>query len=161
MLNLDLYLPPVIEHLYPPCAISRGNQTYVILGTTWVAVPAEHWEPILHEARRRYRNPYAVVMDPPQTWEVQGSTGKYIVTKEQGTYHCTCQGYEFKRNCTHIQEVKGEIAPRKYHVWTSDSGLTKYALVEAQGKLTCPCATFKKNGTCKHSKEMSKTLGLC
>lgn len=42
-----------------------------------------------------------------QTFKVMGSKGDlYCVTAEQGVWSCSCKGYEYRRNCGHINQAK-------------------------------------------------------
>lgn len=45
-----------------------------------------------------------------QTWTVSSSKGKdsYVVRREasNGRYSCTCAGFQFRRNCRHIDDVR-------------------------------------------------------
>ena len=42
-----------------------------------------------------------------RTWIVAGSRGQnYTVTEENGRRSCTCVGYEFRRQCKHLNVVK-------------------------------------------------------
>ena len=41
-----------------------------------------------------------------KTWEVKGSRGdRYLVTRDQQGYSCDCKGFQFRRNCRHVQEA--------------------------------------------------------
>lgn len=49
----------------------------------------------------------ATVDDSNQTWTVEGSRGaKYFVIKNQNLYTCTCPGFQFRRSCKHIENIK-------------------------------------------------------
>lgn len=42
-----------------------------------------------------------------QTWSVQGSRGStYTVVRARNTWTCTCPGYQFRKNCRHVTEIK-------------------------------------------------------
>ena len=42
-----------------------------------------------------------------QTWSVMGSRGsRYTVVRNQSTWACTCPGFQFRKSCRHIQELK-------------------------------------------------------
>jgi len=42
-----------------------------------------------------------------QTWSVMGSRGsRYTVIRTQSTWTCTCPGFQFRKSCRHIQELK-------------------------------------------------------
>ena len=32
--------------------------------------------------------------------------GSYVVTVDEAGYHCQCKGYEYRRTCRHITEVR-------------------------------------------------------
>lgn len=41
------------------------------------------------------------------SWEVTGSKGdKYIVTKEENGYTCSCTGFSFRGKCKHITQIQ-------------------------------------------------------
>ncbi|MFY8211431.1 MAG: SWIM zinc finger family protein [Candidatus Nanopelagicus sp.] len=41
-----------------------------------------------------------------QTFEVEGSKGKkYIVTKDNKGWDCTCPGFQFRKSCKHVTEL--------------------------------------------------------
>jgi hypothetical protein len=45
--------------------------------------------------------------DDTQTWSVNGSKGScYTVVRTQFTWACTCPGFQFRKSCRHIQELK-------------------------------------------------------
>lgn len=42
-----------------------------------------------------------------QTWSIEGSKGsRYTVVRTQLTWTCTCPGFQFRKSCRHIQELK-------------------------------------------------------
>lgn len=42
-----------------------------------------------------------------ETWQVAGSKGNtYTVSLSNGRYSCTCQGYQFRSRCKHIQDIQ-------------------------------------------------------
>ena len=42
-----------------------------------------------------------------RTWTVDGSRGsKYNVIRTQNAWTCTCPGFQFRKSCRHIQELK-------------------------------------------------------
>ena len=44
-----------------------------------------------------------------KTWTMQGSKGAtYVVTASRGRYDCTCPGFQFRRACKHVNEIKAE-----------------------------------------------------
>lgn len=47
------------------------------------------------------------VKDDTQIWTVNGSRGsKYNVIRNQNKWTCTCPGFQFRKSCRHIQELK-------------------------------------------------------
>lgn len=41
------------------------------------------------------------------TWEFVGSRGdRYVVTKDEGVYNCTCPGYKYRGECKHVKELE-------------------------------------------------------
>ena len=45
--------------------------------------------------------------DDMKYWEVQGSKTTYIVTQNSvGTFSCECKGFQFRKKCRHIDEIK-------------------------------------------------------
>lgn len=48
-----------------------------------------------------------VISTDTKTWTVEGSRGaKYLVVKSQNSYSCTCPGFQFRRNCKHVENIK-------------------------------------------------------
>ena len=42
-----------------------------------------------------------------QTWSVNGSRGsRYTVVRTRSTWTCTCPGFQFRKSCRHILELK-------------------------------------------------------
>lgn len=45
--------------------------------------------------------------DDTQTWVVEGSRGsRYTVVRAQHAWTCTCPGYQFRKTCKHVTELK-------------------------------------------------------
>ena len=45
--------------------------------------------------------------DDTRTWVVEGSKGsKYTVVRSQNIWTCTCPGFQFRKHCKHIQNLK-------------------------------------------------------
>ena len=42
-------------------------------------------------------------------WQVQGSTGKYIVEKTLNGLTCTCSGFRFRGACKHVKEIEATL----------------------------------------------------
>ena len=48
-----------------------------------------------------------VTKENTQTWSVEGSKGsRYTVVRTQSAWACTCPGFQFRKSCRHIQELK-------------------------------------------------------
>jgi hypothetical protein len=42
-----------------------------------------------------------------QTWVVEGSRGsRYTVVRSKNIWTCTCPGYQFRKSCRHVTELK-------------------------------------------------------
>jgi len=47
------------------------------------------------------------VKNDTKTWTVEGSRGsKYTVIRNKSSWTCTCPGFQFRRSCKHVQELK-------------------------------------------------------
>lgn len=47
------------------------------------------------------------VKDDTRTWVVEGSKGsRYTVVRSKHIWTCTCPGFQFRRNCRHVTELK-------------------------------------------------------
>jgi hypothetical protein len=45
--------------------------------------------------------------DAPKTWVVEGSKGsKYTVVRSKNIWTCTCPGFQFRKSCRHVTELK-------------------------------------------------------
>jgi hypothetical protein len=56
------------------------------------------------EARKYWDSNYS---DDVKTIEVKGSKGqKYTVTKRGPKWECQCRGFQFRRDCKHIQNLR-------------------------------------------------------
>lgn len=45
--------------------------------------------------------------DDTRTWVVEGSKGsKYTVVRSRNIWTCTCPGFQFRKNCRHVTELK-------------------------------------------------------
>lgn len=45
--------------------------------------------------------------EKPRTVTIKGSKGDtYIVTVNNNSYNCTCSGFQFRKSCRHIAEVR-------------------------------------------------------
>ena len=47
------------------------------------------------------------VNNDTKTWTVQGSRGsQYVVVRSKNSWSCTCPGFQFRKNCRHIKEIR-------------------------------------------------------
>ena len=47
------------------------------------------------------------VKDDIQTWVVEGSRGsQYTVVRSRNIWTCTCPGYQFRKSCRHVQDLR-------------------------------------------------------
>jgi hypothetical protein len=84
-----------------------SGQLYAISGGTWIPVPDGTTRADLPKYMTWDRP--TVASDAPQMerWTVEGSKGNsYRVEAFNGLWRCSCKGYEFRRKCRHIEEVK-------------------------------------------------------
>jgi hypothetical protein len=45
--------------------------------------------------------------DDTKTWVVEGSKGsKYTIIRSQNIWTCTCPGFQFRKTCKHVTELK-------------------------------------------------------
>ena len=83
-----------------------GGITYVIPG--WHIVPNgttleevyEHW---IRKFPKSEPNPTDFIKE---TIISKNSGKKYTVKYSMNVWECTCPGYDFHRNCSHIKEIK-------------------------------------------------------
>lgn len=90
--------------------INLLDKRYAILDGQWFEVPEkttieqvrEYWIP--DTSYRKKENP------KEGKWEVKSYKGdkKYTVTFKNGAYSCTCIGFQYRRNCKHIEHIKSE-----------------------------------------------------
>mgnify|MGYP006970194282 CR=1 FL=1 len=93
-----------------PLIARLQSGTYAISGGTWIPVP---------ENTTRADLPKYMTWTPPSdgpqapsgsVWTVQGSKGQaYTVEAVSGSLSCSCKGYQFRRACRHIEEVKQNV----------------------------------------------------
>jgi len=82
------------------------NQKYAIaIGSPWIPIPhamtlqevSERW------IKKELKKPEIIQRVPSKRGK-----GKYTVTFDK-SWKCTCSGYKFKRNCSHIDDVKSKL----------------------------------------------------
>jgi len=82
------------------------NQKYAIaIGSPWIPIPhamtlqevSERW------IKKELKKPEIIQRVPSKRGK-----GEYTVTFDK-SWKCTCSGYKFKRNCSHIDDVKSKL----------------------------------------------------
>ena len=94
-----VWVAPISGKVY---AGSGGTQIEVPEGTTREDIIEFFcWG---EEARKYWDSNYS---DDVKAIEVKGSKGqKYTVTKTGSTWKCECRGFQFRRDCKHIQNLR-------------------------------------------------------
>ncbi len=90
----------------------RSGQLYAISGGTWIPVPDGTTRDDLpkYMTWETYSAPKATESPQMDRWTVEGSKGNsYRVEAYNGSWRCSCKGYEFRRKCRHIEEVKQNV----------------------------------------------------
>lgn len=50
-----------------------------------------------------------LIEDQSKTWTVQGSRGsQYVIVRSKNSWSCTCPGFQFRRSCKHISQIKSK-----------------------------------------------------
>ena len=94
-----VWVAPMSGKVY---AGSGGTQIEVPAGTTREDI--EEFFCWGDEARKYWDSNYS---DDVKTIEVKGSKGqKYTVTKRGSKWECQCRGFQFRRDCKHIQNLR-------------------------------------------------------
>ena len=84
-----------------------SGQLYAISGSTWIPVPDGTTRADLPKYMTWERPTMASDAPQMERWTVEGSKGQtYRVEAFNGVWRCSCKGYEFRRKCRHIEEVK-------------------------------------------------------
>ncbi len=84
-----------------------SGQLYAISGGTWIPVPDGTTRADLPKYMTWDRSTPASDAPQMERWTVEGSKGNsYRVEAFNGLWRCSCKGYEFRRKCRHIEEVK-------------------------------------------------------
>ena len=103
-----------VKGTWPPI-LSRmpiSGQLYAISGATWIPVPEGTTLDDLDRYMTWKSNATQSAPEAPQLdrWTVEGSKGNtYRVEAYNGLWRCSCKGYEFRRKCRHIEEVKQNV----------------------------------------------------
>ncbi len=95
-----------IKSHYPPALVTLSGVTYAMPG--WNVVPNGI---TMDEIRDAWIDTSPVITKTKSvdvTTTVVSSNGKksYTVSSKNGTWHCTCPGFGFRRKCKHVELVK-------------------------------------------------------
>jgi len=113
--NMDPKTTPDNRYIVPwPPGVwfsPASGKTYAGSGGTQIEVPPETTLADIQEffcwgdeARKYWDANYS---DDVKTIEVKGSKGnKYTVTKRGSKWECQCRGFQFRRDCKHIQNLR-------------------------------------------------------
>ena len=84
-----------------------SGQLYAISGGTWIPVPDGTTRADLPKYMTWDRPGSAADAPQMDRWTVKGSRGNsYRVEAYNGSWRCSCPGYQYRRKCRHIEEVK-------------------------------------------------------
>ena len=84
-----------------------SGQLYAISGSTWIPVPDGTTRADLPKYMTWERPGSAADAPQMERWTVKGSRGNtYRVEAFNGLWRCSCKGYQYRRKCRHIEEVK-------------------------------------------------------
>ena len=84
-----------------------SGQLYAISGSTWIPVPDSTTRADLPKYMTWERPGSAADAPQMERWTVKGSRGNtYRVEAFNGLWRCSCKGYQYRRKCRHIEEVK-------------------------------------------------------
>ena len=97
-----------ITNLYLPAIVELPSGRFVVCNEGWIPVPPEF---TIEDVKKIWKSKdYTKPQDEDGVFEVLSSDGvkKYKVTIENGTYHCTCTGFGYRRKCVHVDKIKKE-----------------------------------------------------
>jgi hypothetical protein len=85
-----------------------SGQLYAISGGKWIPVPDGTTRDDLDKYMVTVSSTQSASEAPQMSrWTVEGSRGNsYRVEAYGGSWRCSCKGYQFRRKCRHIEEVK-------------------------------------------------------
>jgi len=75
-------------------------------------IPLERIVELTYEDGTKAVERSAVTLSDSETWEVPGSNGSYIVSRRGSTWHCECKGWQFRKQCRHVNAKKQEVLDR-------------------------------------------------
>jgi len=92
----EVSLPKWVE--YPAIALATGERSFPVR-----IIAREHIVKINGDTIE----PKVSIPTTKRQFQVSGSNGNtYVVTVDGAYKSCTCSGFQFRRNCRHIVEVK-------------------------------------------------------
>lgn len=99
-----------IESYWAPTTYTSmlDGQKYAIgMGSPWIPIPHAMTQKEVHEKwiKKELKKPDFKVK---KTIESSKGKNKYEVIFD-GSWQCSCSGYKFRKNCSHIEKVKKEI----------------------------------------------------
>ena len=101
-------MSPVEVSMQPALFTSHTGIRYGNAGSVWIEVPEGTTLDELSDYMV-YNPPVSAPVAGEKTWSVKGSKGNvYTVKLSEGSYSCTCAGYNFRRKCRHIEEKRNE-----------------------------------------------------
>lgn len=84
----------------------NDNQKFAIsIGAPWIPIPHAMTQQEVHERwiKKEPRKPEIIQKVPSKRGKEE-----YTVTFDK-SWNCTCSGYKFKKNCSHIDDVKSKL----------------------------------------------------
>lgn len=98
---------PMIVSWNPVLSRMPSGQLYAISGDVWIPVPDGTTRADLPKYMTWESLSKPSEAAQGRSWSVQGSRGQtYTVAAQNGAWRCTCKGYQFRRSCRHITEIK-------------------------------------------------------
>lgn len=94
-------------HLPNNPGIIRPSRMRVNNGTLyampyWIVLENEaHWKAVLDNFEKNKHNPIKMSSNIKEH-----NVLNYVVTEINGSWSCTCKGYQFRRRCRHIDHIK-------------------------------------------------------
>jgi hypothetical protein len=100
--------------LYPPTVIDMpvSGKRYAISGSTWIEVTPEITQEMVQNAwTPLYVRRKEPLISETKNYTVTSSrTGeKYTVSQVRGEWSCSCMGFEYRKKCKHVEQIKKEI----------------------------------------------------
>jgi hypothetical protein len=107
-MKYEFYTRPVIF------VAPTTNKKYIVgvLGTGWIEYTDETYAEIMKQwGEWEQSKEKEKLFNQPEEFEVKSNsdpTKKYVVKKHRdGNWTCDCPGFGFRKNCSHIDKVKG------------------------------------------------------